>query len=417
MAPDPAEATRPELPFPARVLLVVTAALVVFGQVMVYSASSAMAMTSDRYGHDSLYFVKTGALYLAGGVVALLVVMRMPTSWLRRLAPVILLASFVGLVAATTIGPVINGAQRWIYIGPVSVQPSEFAKLGLLGTVAIALAARRRPPSTIKELFLPVGLLTGLACALIVESPDLGTALALLMMIASMVLVAGTPARLLARVTVVGLGLVGLAIALSPYRRDRFLAFLDPWAPHQAADGSYQVVQALIGIGSGGVFGNGLGNGVQKVNYLPEAHTDMIFAVIGEELGLVGALLVVALFGTFAWAGYSIALASRDRFRGLVAIGATSLVVGQAIVNLGAVMGMLPLTGIPLPLISYGSSSRLVTLVMVGLLLAIAREDAHAAAADEEEDVEDAEVHRLAEAAARRRREREGRRASVARAR
>ncbi len=144
-------------------------------------------------------------------------------------------------------------------------------------------------------------------------------------------------------------------------------------------------MQALIGIGSGGIFGSGLGNGVQKVNYLPEAHTDMIFAVIGEELGLVGALLVVSLFAAFAWAGFSIGLASRDRFRGLVAIGATALVTGQAIVNLAAVMGTLPLTGIPLPLISYGSSSRcLVTLVMVGLLVAIAREDARDAARAEE---------------------------------
>ncbi len=202
-------------------LLLATAALVVFGQVMVYSASSAMAMTSERYGHDSLYFVKTGALYLAGGVLALLVVMRLPTRWLRGLAPVILAVSLVGLVAATTIGPVINGAQRWIYIGPISVQPSEFAKLGLLGTIAIALAARRRPPSTLRELTLPVGLVTGVTCLLIVESPDLGTTLATMMMVGAMVLVAGTPARLLARVGGAGLLLVTAAIAISPYRRDR----------------------------------------------------------------------------------------------------------------------------------------------------------------------------------------------------
>jgi cell division protein FtsW len=184
-------------------------------------------------------------------------------------------------------------------------------------------------------------------------------------------------AGLLLRVAVVVIALGTLAIAAEPYRRDRLLAFLDPWS--QSGDGAYQVVQAMIAIGSGGLTGVGLGGSVQKVNYLPEAHTDMIFAVVGEELGLVGALFVIGLFGAFAWAGFTIALRARDRFSQLVAAGATGLVVGQAAVNLCAVMGVMPLTGIPLPLISHGSSSRVATLLIVGVLLAISRESAGAA--------------------------------------
>jgi cell division protein FtsW len=198
-----------------------------------------------------------------------------------------------------------------------------------------------------------------------------------------MLVVAGARVGLLARVGTVVIVLGALAIALEPYRRDRLLAFVDPWT--QSGDGAYQVVQAMIAIGSGGVTGVGLGGSVQKVNYLPEAHTDMIFAVVGEELGLVGALFVISLFATFAWAGFTIALRATDRFSQLVAAGTTSLVAGQAVVNLCAVMGVMPLTGIPLPLISHGSSSRVATLFMVGVLLSISRESAAPAEVEVEE--------------------------------
>ena len=191
-------------------------------------------------------------------------------------------------------------------------------------------------------------------------------------MVFALLVVAGTKKSLLALVLSAGLVVGSLLIYAAPYRRDRFLAFLDPWS--QSADGAYQVVQSMIAIGSGGIFGVGLGGSVQKVNFLPEAHTDMIFAVVGEELGLFGSVLIVALFAVFAWAGYTIAMRTVDPFQRLLAAGATALIVGQAIVNLGAVMGILPLTGIPLPLISYGSSSRIVILALVGVLIAISRE-------------------------------------------
>ena len=269
-------------------------------------------------------------------------------------------------------GVTVNGAARWLALGPITIQPSEFAKVGTLLIVAAMLATRKRPPETVRELLMPIGLVVGVVCALIMVQPDLGTTIAVCLMVFALLVVAGTKKSLLALVLSAGLVVGSLLIYAAPYRRDRFLAFLDPWS--QSADGAYQVVQSMIAIGSGGIFGVGLGGSVQKVNFLPEAHTDMIFAVVGEELGLFGSVLIVALFAVFAWAGYTIAMRTVDPFQRLLAAGATALIVGQAIVNLGAVMGILPLTGIPLPLISYGSSSRIVILALVGVLIAISRE-------------------------------------------
>jgi cell division protein FtsW len=370
------------MPLEGRVLLLVTLALTAFGQVMVYSSSSAYALTHPEFGHDALYFVKRGLVWTLLGVVVMLVVTRMPIRWLRVVGPTLLMVSLVLLVAVLVPGvsEEIKGARRWIAVGPITVQPSELAKLGLLGTLAALLGARRRAPGSLREVLLPHGLVTALVCLLVLAEPDLGSALALALMVACVLVVAGTPAGLLLRLLVVGVGLVGVAIAATPYRRDRFLSFLDPWDAGQSSDGAYQVVQSMMAIGSGGLWGQGLGESVQKVNYIPEAHTDMIFAVIGEELGLVGSVLVIGAFAAFAWAGFTIALASRDRFAKLVAAGATGLIVGQAAINLGAVMGILPLTGIPLPLVSFGSSSRLVTLLMVGLLLSACRQTAAARA-------------------------------------
>ena len=354
--------SRRELPLEAQVLLIVTICLAVFGQVMVYSASSAYAMTHTEFNFDSLYFVKAGVVYTVAGIGLMLGMIFVPAGWLRRVAPLVFIAALIGLAAVRVpgIGITANGAARWLAIGPLTVQPSEFAKLGTLLVVAVILANRKRPPETIKELLMPLGVLVGLVCALIMIQPDLGTTLAVVLMVFALLVAVGTRTLLLGKVLAIGLAVGSILIYAAPYRRDRIFAFLDPWG--QSADGAYQVVQSMIAIGSGGVFGVGLGGSVQKVNFLPEAHTDMIFAVIGEELGLIGAVIVVGLFAAFAWAGYTIAMRTRDPFQRLLATGATALIVGQAIINLGAVMGILPLTGIPLPLISYGSSSRLVIL-------------------------------------------------------
>ena len=355
-------------------LLIVTMCLVVFGQLMVYSASSAYAMTNPMFNFDSLYFIKSGVLYTAAGVGLMITMIFVPAGWLKKLAPIVFVGSLIGLAAVRIpgVGVAANGASRWLALGPFTIQPSEFAKLGTLLVVALILANRRKPPETMKERLMPLGLLVGLVCALIMVQPDLGTTLAVVIMVFALLVAAGVREKLLVQLLALGLAVGSVLIYAAPYRRDRIFAFVDPWG--QSADGAYQVVQSMIAIGSGGIFGAGLGGSVQKVNFLPEAHTDMIFAVIGEELGLIGAVMVVGMFAVFAWAGYTIAARTIDPFQRLLAAGATALIVGQAIVNLGAVMGILPLTGIPLPLISYGSSSRLVILALVGILIAISRE-------------------------------------------
>jgi cell division protein FtsW len=257
-------------------------------------------------------------------------------------------------------------------------QPSEFAKLAL-AVWAAGYLARRPAPQTLGELAKPLGLLAALFCVLVLLEPDLGTVICIVLMLGSLLLVAGTPVRVLG--TAMGLaGFVGFAaIWIEPYRRARVLSFMNPWGDAQGA--GFQAVQALIGIGSGGIFGKGLGEGVQKINFLPEAHTDMIFAVVGEELGLIGSTLVIGAYGAFAYAGLQVALRCKDPFGKRLAAALTALVCGQAVVNLAAVLGLAPLTGIPLPFVSAGGSSLVVALTGVGILLNIASGGGRAIAA------------------------------------
>jgi cell division protein FtsW len=352
--------------FEARLLVLVSFGLVAFGLVMVYSATSASAALANG---DPAYYVKRQALYAALGLALMFVFARFPFAALRGFAPALVAASLFLLVAVLALGAAVNGARRWITFGPVVFQPSEFAKLAI-AVWAAAYLARRRPPQTLKEIWRPVGALTCVYAALLLLEPDLGTAIAIFVMLAGMLLVAGTPVRPL----VGGLSLataIGLAaIWIEPYRRARVFAFLNPW--HDAQGAGYQIVQAMIGLGSGGPFGVGLGQSVGKANYLPEAHTDMIFAVIGEELGLVGTTALIAAYVTFAYVGLRIALRCRDPFGKALASGLTILISGQAAINLAAVMGLAPLTGIPLPFVSYGGSSLIVGLAAVGILLNIA---------------------------------------------
>jgi cell division protein FtsW len=249
-------------------------------------------------------------------------------------------------------------------------QPSELAKLAL-AIWAASYLANRRPPRTLGELAKPFGLLGCLFAGLIVLEPDLGTAIAIVLMLFAMLLVAGTSARVLGAALAIA-GAAGIfAIWLEPYRRARFFAFLHPWDDAQAS--GFQIVQAMIGMGSGGIFGVGLGQGVQKIFYLPEAPTDMMLANIGEELGLIGVTGVLLAYLMFAYAGFRIALGCRDPFGKRLAAGLTVLVCGQAAVNVWAVVGIAPLTGIPLPFLSYGGSSLVVLLASVGILLNIAQ--------------------------------------------
>jgi cell division protein FtsW len=359
----------------SHVLILVTLSLVAFGLVMVYSATSVSATLGNS---DPGYYLKRQLLYALFGIIAMVVAARTPFSTWKRLAPGLVLGSLVLLGAVLVVAPPVNGARRWIGLGPAVFQPSEFAKLAV-AVWAASYLARSKPPKTLKELARPVGLTVGLFCLLLLLEPDLGTAIALVIMLAGMLLVAGTPPRVLglgvALTTAAGVA----AIWIEPYRRTRVFAFLNPW--HAAQGAGYQLVQAMIGIGSGGFLGKGLGASVEKANYLPEAHTDMIFAVIGEELGLIGATLLIAAYCAFAYAGLKIALQCRDPFGKRLAVGLTVLVCGQALINLAAVMGLAPLTGIPLPFVSYGGSSLVVALASVGILLNIAAKGGVAARA------------------------------------
>jgi cell division protein FtsW len=352
-----------------RLLVLVTLALVAFGLVMVYSATSAAAALGNG---DPITFLKRQGVYALLGVALLVVASRFDHRQLLNLAPALVLTALVLCAAVLVVAPEINGARRWLTLGPMTFQPSELAKLALL-VWAAAYLARNGAPRTLGELWKPIGMLTGLFAALIVIEPDLGTTIALVLMVGGMLVVAGVPGRTLAAAGTLAAFAGLVAIWIEPYRRARVFSFLDPWADPQ--DSGFQTVQALLGLGSGGLTGKGLGEGVQKINYLPEQQTDMILAVIGEELGLIGTTAVIVAFAVFAFVGLKIALRCRDPFGKLLAAGITSLVCGQAAVNLAAVLGVAPLTGIPLPFVSYGGSSLVVLLASVGILLNIAGDE------------------------------------------
>jgi len=351
-------------------LVLVTLGLVAFGLVMVYSASSARGLLASG---SPAYYLERQALYAGVGLVFLVVLSRLDYHALRRAGGPLLVTSLVLLVAVLVIGTTVNGARRWLPLGAFGFQPSELAKLAVAMWLAATLV-RRGTPRSVGELLRPIGLVVALTGALLLAEPDLGTAIALTVMVGAMLVVAGTPLRVLAGSGSIGLSIFLLAIWLEPYRRARLFSFLDPWSDPQGA--GFQTVQAMIALGSGGIFGVGLGESVQKVYYLPEASTDMIFAIIGEELGLLGAVSAILAFVAFGYAGFNVALRCRDPFGKRLAAGLTALVCGQATVNLCAVMGIAPLTGIPLPFVSYGGSSLIVALAAVGILLNIAQNHA-----------------------------------------
>ncbi len=355
-----------------QVLVLVTLALVAFGLVMVYSATSASAAIGNG---DAGYYLKRQAIYAGIGLVLLVVASRFDFRRLRDLAPALLVVSFALCLVVLVVAEPVNGARRWLAFGPAAFQPSELAKLAL-AIWAAAYLTRKKPPRTLRELAKPLGIVVGLFCLLILAEPDLGTTITIVVMLGGLLLVAGLPVGTLTRGVLLVGGLGALAIWSSAYRRERFLSFLHPWSDPQGA--GYQSGQALISLGSGGTLGQGLGEGVGKINYLPEAHTDMILAVIGEELGLIGTIAVIASYCAFAYCGLRIAIDCRDPFGKRLAAALTVLVCGQAAINVAAVLAVAPLTGIPLPFVSYGGSSLVVQLASVGILLNIAANGARA---------------------------------------
>jgi cell division protein FtsW len=368
--PRTAESRGRSRPVEYSILYTATLCLIAAGAVMVYSASSAESLLNGS-GDPSTY-LKRYLLFALAGLAVLHLASRYGLRVVRAATPVLLVASFCLTVAVMLpgMGVTVNGATRWLAAGGVQFQPSELLKLSLVLYAAQLLAARPRATRTIGGLCKPLLIVVGLACLLLLKQPDMGTAMVICLAIGALLIAAGTPIR---HLLLIGGALTSLALLVAlaePYRRERLTAFLDPWS--DAGDSGFQVVQALVAIGSGGMFGVGLGESVQKIFYLPEAHTDMVLAIIGEEVGLVGMLGVVALYGMIGYAGLRAAKLARDRYSKLLAAGITSLIMCQATLNFFAVMGMAPLTGVPLPFISYGSSNLIVLLGGMGLLLNVA---------------------------------------------
>jgi len=343
--------------------------MLALGVVMVFSASLASAFFDNQ---DGYFYLKREVLFAVIGVISMFTLARYDFTRLRKLAPALVVLSLVLLVLVFIpgIGVSAKGARRWIGFGLATFQPAELAKLAVIIFVAKQMSSKPRLLTSLRDMAMPVLAVPVVVCALVLFEPDMGTAITLGLTVAGMLLIGGISLRVLALPGLVTAFSLLFSVFVSPHQMDRITAFLDPWK--DAAGSGHQIIQSWVAIGSGGLTGVGLGQSVQKFNYLPEPHTDMIFSIIGEELGVLGALLVVGGFSAFAFMGFRIALKCRYPFGKYVAAGITSMLVGQAAINLCAVTGLMPLTGVPLPLISYGGSSLIVILASIGILLNIA---------------------------------------------
>jgi cell division protein FtsW len=379
MSPKPGHSARARSPAGSRkgsrpvehsLLLTATLCLLAFGVVMVFSASSTTALLGES--GDGAYYLKRTALFGALGLLIMHALSVHGARAMRTLTPLVLVGTIALLCAVLVpgIGEEANGARRWIGAGLIQVQPSEIAKLALILFGANLLALRPKLSSSLGSM-APFLAVVALVCGLVVIQPDLGTAVVCMLAVSVLLLAAGARIRDLALIAAGLAAVVLLMVAVEPYRMDRLTGFLNPGM--DPGGSGFQAIQAKIALGSGGILGVGLGESVQKAFYLPEAHTDMIAAVIGEELGLIGIVGLAGLYGVLGYAGLRIAQRARDRYGKLLAAGLTSLILVQAVVNLFAVLGLAPLTGVPLPFVSYGNSSMIVMLSAVGLLLNISR--------------------------------------------
>ncbi|QYG92798.1 putative lipid II flippase FtsW [Iamia sp. SCSIO 61187] len=350
------------------ILLALVAVLVLFGLVMVLSSSSLVALEETR---STWSYASRQAVWALLGIVGMGAAVWSDRRLWRRWCRVALLGVVGLLLVVLAVGPRINGARRWIALGPIQLQPSELAKVAVICFVADLLAKRSREVHDPRRAVWPVVGVLGVVCGLILLQPNLGTTLVIVTVALAMLLASGATMRPLVVVGGVVVAAAGLLVWFEPYRRRRLFAMFDPWS--NASTTGYQAIQANVGLADGGLTGLGLGQSRAKWGYLPFAHTDFVFAIIGEELGLIGALATVALFVAIAFVGVRAALQACDRFSTLVAVGITTWLVAQAFLNIGVVIGLLPNTGVPLPFVSYGGSSLLVTMVAAGMLLNIAR--------------------------------------------
>ncbi|WCO65222.1 putative lipid II flippase FtsW [Iamia majanohamensis] len=350
------------------VLAAVVAVLVLFGLVMVLSSSSIIAL--EETGSTWGYGVRQ-AIWAVVGLAGLLVALYSDRRQWRRWCRVGLVGVVVLLLAVLAVGQSANGATRWIGVGPLTLQPSELAKVALVLFVADLLARRCREMDDPRRTLWPVVGVLGGVLLLVLVQPNLGTSLVITAIVLMMLFAAGARMRALAGLGGLAVLAAGLLVWFEPYRRRRLFAMFDPWS--NKSDSGYQAIQAGVGLSDGGLTGLGLGQSKAKYGYLPFSHNDFIFAIIGEELGLLGALAVVLLFVMLTFLGVRAASHAADRFSALVAVGITTWLVGQAFLNVAVVLGLVPNTGVPLPFVSYGGSSLLVTMVGVGMLLNIAR--------------------------------------------
>ena len=351
-------------------LLVDVVLLSVIGLVMVGSASSVISITT--YGSPYAILIRE-TMWMAIGGIALFLAIRFDYRKLRRFSPLILLVTFglLFVVLVPGLGVHAMGSSRWVGFGQFRLQPSELMKLALTLFAADFITRRLDEDAADRRIIGPLLIVTGFACVLILAQPDMGTAMVLGFIALALLFVSGVRLGPVMKVLAALVGLALIVAVASPYRRARLLSFMDPSA-HSSGSG-YQVMQSLIGLGSGHLVGSGIGGGQAQWGFLPNAQTDFIFSVIGEQLGIIGALFVLALLVGFMWLGIRAAVQSSDRFGALVSLGIVAWVGAETLINVGAVVGVLPVTGIPLPFISFGGSSLVITMVAAGILVNVAR--------------------------------------------
>ena len=350
-------------------LFIATLALVCTSIVMVYSATA--IVLAERGDYQYAYLLKQGTFALVG-LALVLVIMRIDYRTYRQPVVIWTVLSVVAVALVVVLfGREVKGARRWLDLGVIGLQPSELAKIAIIMFVAAILERRMDRINEPAYSLLPIGVVLGTIVGLILTQPDLGTAFSIVMIAAVMIFAAGISYRYIAAIALMGIPSLFVLIYTSEYRMRRIQAYLDPWA--DPLKGGYQAIQSMISVSVGGIFGRGLTDGLQKLFYLPEPHNDFIYAVIGEELGMVGATVVLACFCIIAWRGMRTALRAPDRFGSFLAIGLTTMVAFQALLNISVVLGVLPTKGIPLPLVSYGGSSLLINLIGMGILLNVSQ--------------------------------------------
>ncbi len=354
------------------ILVALIAVLCIFGTVMVGAASEVVSI--ETYGSAWSIMVRQ-CMWLGLGTAVLVVTARIDYRRLRRLAKVILILGFGGLVLVLVphLAVSVTGSSRWLGFGSFDVQPSEIMKLALAIFAADLVVRREEAGGSERTILGPLVLVTGAAAMLVLVQPDMGTTVVLGCIGLSVLLASGVSFRPVAKVAGAVVVIAVVASLVDPYRRQRILAFLNPGA--HASGSGYQVAQSLIGLGSGHLFGVGLGSGTEQWGYLPNPHSDFIFSVIGQDLGLVGALFVIVLLGAVCWFGLRAATRAPDRFGGLLGVALVCWIAVETLINVGAVIGLLPVTGIPLPFVSYGGSSLVVTMAGAGVLVSIARHE------------------------------------------